>query len=418
MAEIPLVRGTDMDAEPTDTSLICLSTADWDAPLWTNKQHLMQRLAAAGNDVLYIDSLGLRTPSASAQDASRIVRRLKAWRPFARPVAERVLRDSPLVLPFHGNPAAARLNAKLLKARTRRNEARHGLERPVLWTYTPTAIQIHSPRRHSALVYHCVDDLAAYPGVDRDAFEANERALVQIADVCIASSRPLAAMLRERGAKRVLYWPNPADTRAYAAARAGQPHGRERPVIGFIGAVQEHKLDLDLVRACAELRPDWDWRLVGPVGLGIRDSAIDRDSFPGNVHFPGGLHRDDLPAAVAGFDAAVIPYRVNDYTISVFPMKVFEYLAAGLPVVSTPLPSLDGEVEHVEFASAPEKFVAALERGLNEDDASARSQRSLYAAAHSWEARTDEAVDLLSALRDGRPVDDPAPALAAHGGRT
>ena len=416
MAENPLGRGTDMDAEPTDTSLICLSTADWDAPLWTNKQHLMQRLGAAGVEVLYIDSLGLRTPSASAQDAGRIVRRLKAWRPFARPVDRRVLRDSPLVLPFHGNAAAARLNAGLLKARVRRNEARHGLDRPVLWTYTPSAIQVHSPRRHSALVYHCVDDLAAYPGVDRAAFEANERRLLQLTDVCIASSRPLAAALRERGADRVLYWPNPADTRAYTAARADEPHRRERPVVGFIGAVQEHKVDLDLVRACAELRPEWDWRLIGPVGLGIRDSAIDSESFPANVQFPGGLHRDALPEAVASFDAAIVPYRVNPYTTGVFPMKVFEYLAAGLPVVSTPLPSLVGEVDHVAFASGAEEFVAAVEQALATDDAATRSERSAYAAGHSWEARTAEALDLLAALREGRSVEAAGPEPAIHGG--
>jgi glycosyltransferase involved in cell wall biosynthesis len=391
-----------MDVEPKNGGIICLSTADWDAPLWTNKQHLMQRLGAAGVPVLYVDSLGLRAPSASGQDARRIARRLGAWRPFARPVAPGVMRDSPLVLPFHGNRAAARLNASLLRARVRRNEVRHGLHHPVLWTYTPSAVDVHSPRRHGALVYHCVDDLAAYPGVDRSAFEANERRLLERADVCVASSRPLAAALRERGADRVLYWPNPADTRAYTAARrppAGEE--RDRPVIGFIGAVQEHKVDLDLVRACAELRPEWEWRLVGPVGLGIGSSAVDPASFPANVAFPGGRHRDDLPAAVAGFDAAIVPYRLNDYTTHVFPMKVFEYLAAGLPVVSTPLPSLVGEVEHVRFAASPDEFVAALDAELAGDSAALRDDRSDYAAGHSWERRTDEALELLGQLAEG-----------------
>ena len=100
-----------------------------------------------------------------------------------------MLRDSPLVVPFHGNAAAARVNAALLKARVRRNEARHRLHQPVLWTYTPSAVQIHSPRRHQALVYHCVDDLASYPGVDRTAFEANERRLLEIADVALQMAK-------------------------------------------------------------------------------------------------------------------------------------------------------------------------------------------------------------------------------------
>jgi glycosyltransferase involved in cell wall biosynthesis len=386
---------------PSEPHLICLSTADWDAPLWTNKQHLMQRLAGLGAKIVYIDSLGLRTPTVSSQDTSRIVRRLKAWRPFARPVARGILRDSPLVLPFHGNAAAVRLNRQLLRFRVRRNEARFRLRRPLMWTYTPTAVDVYDPKRHAGLVYHCVDDLAAYPGVDREAFEANERRLVELATVCIASSRPLEQHLRDLGAREVVYWPNPADTAAYSAARRA-PRAGERPVIGFIGAVAEHKVDVELIRAVADLRPDWDWRLVGPVGLGIAGSTLDTESFPPNVQFTGARHRDELPTVVAEFDVAAVPYAINDYTRGVFPMKVFEYLAAGVPVVSTPLPSLVGEVEQVAFASDAAAWVAAIEGALHEDAPELRDARSQYASQHSWEHRAEEAGALVARLGGGR----------------
>lgn len=375
-------------------TIVCVSTADWDAPLWTNKQHLMKRLSERGFRVLYLDSPGHRAPAASVQDASRIWRRLRAWRPFARPVADGLLRDSPLVVPFHGSELVERLNGRLLAARLRRNVARWHLCESVLWAYSPAALPLHDPARQLGLVYHCVDDLGAYPGVSTDRFRRAERALVERADVSIGSSRPLLDHLRALGAEDPVYWPNPADTKAFAAARRPRPATSEHPVAGFIGAIQEHKVDVELVKRCAETLPGWTFHLVGPVGLGLRSTSIDPASFPPNVSFLGTVSRASLPEVVAQFDVGLIPYRLNDYTRHVFPMKVFEYLAAGVPVVSTPLPSLVGEIEHVSFATGDE-FARAIESAARDESAETRSR---YAERFSWERRVDEAVALLEGL--------------------
>jgi glycosyltransferase involved in cell wall biosynthesis len=382
--------------------VVCISTADWDAPLWTNKQHLMSRLADAGTPVLYVDSVGLRRPAASGQDAARIRRRLATWRPFARPVRERVLRDSPLVVPLHDVPSVQRLNRALVRARVRRNERRYRLERPVVWTYAPMGADVFDPQRHDGLVYHCVDDLAAYPGVDAEAFHVAERRLVAMADVCVVSSRELERKLAALGPRDLRYWPNPADTTTLRAALPARRFEGE-VVVGFIGAVQDHKVDIELVAACAELRPAWRFELVGPVGLGLRTGASAFETLPANVRLGGAVTRDELIGVLAGFSAGMIPYRLNDYTASVFPMKVFEYLAAGLPVVSSELPSLVGEVEHVSFASGPDAFVAAVERAIESDGPAAASARSAYASLHSWEARTAEALAVLAGLSRAAP---------------
>jgi glycosyltransferase involved in cell wall biosynthesis len=383
--------------EPSD--VICVSTADWDAELWTNKQHLMHRLSQAGARVLYMDSLGLRAPGASGGDAHRIWRRLKAWRPYARAVSEALLRDSPLVVPFHGNAVARGLNRVLLSRRLARNFRRWQLRRPVLWTYLPGAVHLFDPGRHRALVYHCVDNLAAIPGVDPDSFGEDEDLCVRQADACIASSLPLKRRLEARGAGEVTYWPNPADTAAFSATRRSAG-ANDRPLVGFVGAVQSHKLDLELVTACARLRPDWDFWLIGPVGLGLRSDSTDPARFPTNVHCTGPEPKEALPEIVSRFDVGIIPYRINPYTNYVFPMKLFEYLAAGVPVVSTPLPSLVGAVRLVTFASTPDEFVRAIEREFECDraDPSLAAERAEYAAHFSWENRVTEALELLRAL--------------------
>jgi glycosyltransferase involved in cell wall biosynthesis len=378
-------------------SVICFSTADWNAPLWTNKQHLMSRLAANGVPVLYLDSLGLRAPGLGRADLSRMAGRLSAWRPYATPAAEHLHRDSPLVIPLHRFAPVRAVNRRLLAARLARNERRLGFRTATVWAYAPPAVDAFRPGRHRGLVYHCVDDVAAFPGIDEASFRAGERRLARAADVCLASSRPLVRHLEELGARQVRYWPNPADTAAYRLAAETPVERRDaRPVIGFVGAVQEHKVDVELVVAVARARPGWRVVLAGPVGLGLRDSTLDAAAMPPNVELPGLVTRDRLPAFVAGLDVGIIPYRQNRYTRGVFPMKVFEYLGAGLPVVSTSLPSLVGEVEHVAFADDAEGFVAAIEAALA-DPAGAADRRD-YAAGFSWERRTEEALELLAEL--------------------
>jgi glycosyltransferase involved in cell wall biosynthesis len=378
-------------------SVICFSTADWNAPLWTNKQHLMSRLAAQGVPILYLDSLGLRAPGLGRADISRMAARLVAWRPYATSVTERLYRDSPLVIPLHRFAPVRAVNRRLLAARLARNERRLRFRTAAVWAYAPPALDAFRPSRHRGLVYHCVDDVAAFPGIDEASFREGERRLARAADVCLASSRPLVRHLEELGARDVRYWPNPADTGAYRAAAEATVERRDpRPVIGFVGAIQEHKVDVELLAAVARARPGWRVVLVGPVGLGLRESTFDAAGMPPNVELPGLVTRERLPALVAGFDVGIIPYRQNRYTKGVFPMKVFEYLGAGIPVVSTSLPSLVDEVAHVVFADGADAFVAAIDAALaHPGEALVRRD---YATRFSWERRTEEALELLGEL--------------------
>ena len=384
--------------------IVCFATADWDAELWTNKQHMMSRLAGRGVKVIYVDSPGHRVPGVTARDIRRLGRRFRAWRPWARSVGGNIWRDSPLIIPNHSHPAARWVNRRLVAARLRRNERRHGLDGAIVWAYTPVALAGFDSARHRSLIYHCVDDVGAFPGVDSASFAADEARLVREADVCIASSRPLERRLWDLGARRVVYWPNPADSAPFTAARRRRTGPRGRPTAGFVGAVQEHKVDIELLVTCARSLPDVDFVLVGPLGLGLRSSTVGQAALPPNVILRGSVDRDQLPDVVASFDVGLIPYRINSYTAGVFPMKVYEYLAAGLPVVSTGLPSLIGEVPEIVIAESAEDFIAAVRRAIDEDDGAAEA-RIAAARENSWDARVDQALILL-----GETSGSPTPA--------
>jgi glycosyltransferase involved in cell wall biosynthesis len=371
--------------------LVCVGFADWDAELPTNQHHLMGRLARR-NRVLFVESLGLRRPQLAGRDLRRILRRLR--RGLSKPRESggvHVL--SPLVIPLHGSEPLRRLNAWLLRRQVRRAARRLGMERPILWGYVPQAEQLIPALTPRRVVYHCVDDIAAQKGVDAPAFRAAEERFARAADLVIASARSLAERL-ERLAAHVLYAPNVADTPLFSTALEPGPTDPAlaplpQPRIVFHGALVATKLDLDLIAGLARLCPDWSIVLVGPRGLG--DPGTDLSPIEGiaNLHELGPRTHDALPAVLRGAAAGIIPYAINPLTSSVFPMKVYEYLAAGLPVVSTPLPALAG-VEDVLIVEDAEGMAAALERELAGDTPERRAERSRRAARHSWDARIEE----------------------------
>jgi glycosyltransferase involved in cell wall biosynthesis len=371
--------------------IVCVGTADWRTELPINQHQLMRRLAVA-NDVLFVESLGLRRPQLASRDLRRIWRRL--GRGLRGPHVEDGLRVlSPLVVPFHGSGAARAVNRRLLRIQVGRAARRLGLERPILWGYAPQAEELVAELDPSLLIYHCVDDLAAQKGVDAEGFRAAEARFAESADLVIASAPALAERMRTLNSN-VLYAPNVADTPAFATALDPGPvdatvDALPRPRLVFCGAIVATKLDARLLAELARLRPDWHVVLVGPEGAGDPGGDLSPLHAAPNVHLIGPRPVERLPEVLRGADAGLIPYLVNDLTRSVFPMKVYEYMAAGLPVLATPLPALEG-VEGVTTVADAGELVAAAEAAFAADSPEARRERSRLAAGHSWEARIEE----------------------------
>ena len=377
--------------------IVCVGFADWDAPVWTNQHHLMARLAAT-NRVLFVESLGLRRPQLASRDLRRIGRRLVRGLAPPRRTAQGVHVLAPLVLPLHSNRAVRAVNRVLLRLLVGRAARRLGFGRPLLWGYVPQAEELLEVLDPAVVVYHCVDDIAAQKGVDAANFRAAEQRFAARADLVMASAPALAERLRSI-ASEVLDAPNVADTRLFATAVEPGPVDPEldaldHPRIVFHGAVVATKLDVELLVELARLRRDWTIALVGPKGLGDPRTDVGPLEREPNIRLLGQRAHDELPAVLRGADATIIPYALNALTRSIFPMKVYEYLAAGLPVVSAPLPALAG-VEGIAFAATAPEMAAAIERELAADGPQRRAERSRLAADHSWERRIAEIEDAL-----------------------
>jgi glycosyltransferase involved in cell wall biosynthesis len=379
--------------------IVCVGFAEWDTELWTNQHHLMSRLARE-NRVLFIESLGLRQPQLAARDITRMLRRLRRSLSLARvPGAPAVL--SPLVLPFHRLQVVRAINRPLLAAQVRWAAIRLGLKRPILWAYVPQAEELVQTLSPSLVIYHCVDDIAAQQGVDAASFRAAEQRFVSRADLVLASAPALAARMREYSA-HVLYAPNVADTALFATALQSGPMDAAlgalpRPRIVFTGAIVATKLDFALLVGLARARPRWSFALVGPVGAGDPSTDISALSAQPNIHLLGPRAYAELPSVLRGADAGLIPYADNALTESIFPMKVYEYLAAGLPVLATPLPAL-AQLSEIATAADAAQAAQLLDRALAEDSPERRARRSRDAQEHSWERRLEEIAATIDAL--------------------
>jgi glycosyltransferase involved in cell wall biosynthesis len=385
-----------------DRDIVCVGFADWDTDLWTNQHHLMARLAR-DNRVLFVESLGLRQPQLAGRDLKRIARRLR--RGMAPPRERDGLHVlSPLVVPLHRSRLVRTLNARLLPALVRRAARRLGMRSPILWAYVPQAEVLIDALGPSLIVYHCVDDIAAHERIDTASFRAAERRFAARADLVLASAPALAERLRKYSAN-VLDAPNVADTELFSRALEPSPPAPldpqmaalPAPRIVFTGAIVAVKLDLQLLVELARLRPSWSFALVGPIGPGEPHADVSALEAEPNIHLLGPRPYETLPDVLRAADAGLIPYARNALTDSIFPMKVYEYLAAGLAVIATPLPALAG-VEGVQSAADPQGLARLLDEALAHDGPERRIARSQAAAAHSWDRRLQEIAEAIDAL--------------------
>jgi glycosyltransferase involved in cell wall biosynthesis len=374
--------------------IVVLATADWDNPLWTNKQHLASRWGALGHRVLYVESLGLRRPGLGRRDVSRMMRRLRRAN-RTRQVQEGVWILSPLALPFHGSRLARVLNRRWLARLVRSCMRRLRMSDAVLWTYNPLALDYLGDLEWNLIGYHCVDELAGAPGMPVRVVQERERHLMARCDVVVTSAATLAEAKRPH-ARRIEYFPNPADFERFHAASDGSGYTPAdlrfipRPRIGFVGAVSDYKLDLDLLRDVFDRRRDWHLALVGPVGEGQPGTSLAVLRGLPNVHPLGPRPYEEVPDYLRGFDVCLLPNRLNEYTRHMFPLKFFEYLATGKPVAMTRLPALK-EFWHLAYVAEPgdgSGMIDAIERALAEPaDAEVREARMMEARRHDWNAQ-------------------------------
>lgn len=377
----------------TNRDIVCLSFVAWD-DVWGTPQQVMSRLAP-DNRVLFIEPpvspLSLVT---GVRDRGYVLQRVERWRAGVRQVAPNVWAAAPPpLLPLRYHPLVSRLNANALRGWLRHTCERLGMYQPLVWNFQPAFAGVGSAVNPALSIYHCVDDFSAVPHWWNPAHQvqAADAACSREADLVVCTGRRLA---EERAAvnPNSHFVPNGADTALFGGALqpgaapaelATLPH----PIIGF-GGVIDFRFDAALVRQMAARRPEWSFVLVGPVKGGVDLAPL--QALP-NVHLTGPQPMAAMPAYLRAMDVCTIPYVTNEFNRHAFPLKLFEYLAAGKPVVATPLAELQPYAgDLLTLAPDAAAFEQAVAAALAEDTPARADRRVRLAADNSWERRVDD----------------------------
>lgn len=365
--------------------IICFSN-DWDGdPL--SKKHIMRRLAKR-NRVLWVNSIGNRNPTVTARDFKRAVQKLKSAASGCRQVEENIWVLAPLAVPFHGSAVARAINKRLLSRTVRLAAWRLGFRNAITWTFAPPSADVVGSLGERSIIYHCVDEFSEFTGTDRTAILEMERRLMEKADVVVVSASRLLAAKRRYNANTFLVT-HGVDLEHFRKAldpRTPIPPDicrLPRPVIGFFGLIADW-VDLGLVRHLAAARPGWSFVLIGKADC---DDALVRD-LP-NVHLLGRREYRDLPGYCKAFDVALLPFAINELTLNANPLKLREYLAAGLPLVAAAIPEAERLDGLLEIAREPQEWLARIEAWLARG-AGPQMRISRAMDSESWDHKVEE----------------------------
>jgi glycosyltransferase involved in cell wall biosynthesis len=306
--------------------IVMFSTADWASPYWTNKQHIAAGLAARGHRVLYVETVGLRRPGLNRMDAGRLATRLGHGLGRPKQVRHNLWVLTPLTVPLGQRHAAVNaFNRWQLRTGIAGWMRRRKIARPLIWTYHPYMLEAAAALEPSMIVYHCVDDLGAVPGVDRVAFEPAEKRLLLRAELTFATSHHLWERCAAIAGDRAHYFGNVADIAHFAQARQIRDLPPEvaaipRPRLGYAGVLSDFKIDFALLEALVSAHPGWQFVFIGDQREGQHSAAVVRLRQQSNVHFLGWRPYQELPRYLAGIDVGLLPQLANEYTRSMFPM--------------------------------------------------------------------------------------------------
>ncbi len=267
----------------------------------------------------------------------------------------------------------------------------------LLWFYTPTAMEFTAHLKPSLTVFDCMDELSAFKNAPPELLE-NEKRLLEKADLVFTGGQSLFEAKKDKH-KKVFAFPSSIDKEHFSQAKNIEKEPADQteissPRLGYCGVIDE-RINLELLADAADLKPDWQFVLIGPVVKISEDDLPRRE----NIHYLGGKDYKDLPAYMAGWDIGLMPFALNESTEFISPTKTPEYLAAGLPIVSTPIRDVVqpyGELNLVEIAETAQEFAAACEKLLSDENADKREKKADgFLSQMSWDKTFAEMNDLI-----------------------
>ena len=372
--------------------ILCFSH-DWTGdPL--SKTHLM-RVLSKDNRILWINAIANRMPTTSSKDVSRIYKKLRAFTEPVREVEPNIFVLNPLAFPSYGNKSILKINQTFLASQVKKAMRKLGFKNAVNMVFNPAAGMIAGRLGESKIIYYCVDEYTAFTGASR-GLKGIEDDLFRRADLVIVSAKQLFDSKKDFNPNTFIirhgtdwrHFRTALDPTLPVPADIGD---LPRPIIGFHGLLADW-VDYELIKKTAKRFKGGSVVLIGKIAVDAEQKVKILADVP-NVHFLGRKPYAELPAYCKAFDVALNPFAINELTLAANPLKVREYLAAGLPVVSTDIPEVRVLPDCLVGADHDD-FIAKIKLALAEPKP--REEVSDAIAHESWEAKIDELRTIMA----------------------
>lgn len=392
----------------TGHNLVYFGPGPWQG-LWRNRHQLMTRFAHC-NQVLYVE------PPLHLRSAVRqLLAQRTAWQGFRRPRITRIqdslyLYHSPAFAPISGRFPLSTVTRAVRRAWLLRTLRRFGIRRPIIWLSRPEMADLIGQFDEQLVIYHVVDEYTAYRGVTPESarlLRLQEEKLMVRANLVIVVSPKLLEAKQPYNPHTYLV-PNGVDIEAFAPPRTGKRSSpadlapiREPRLVyaGLIGI----RLDLDLLIALATRHPDWALVLIGEVDSRDCESELAQLQLLPNVHFLGLKPASVVPDYLLASQVCLLPYRLSLESYHIDPLKLYEGLASGRPIVSTSIPAAAPYRDLIRVAADGDRFETAIQDALAERDDGCAARRTAAVAAHTWEARAEQISLLIESCLHNDP---------------
>lgn len=336
-------------------------------------QHLF-RIIAASNPTIWVNTVGLRQPQLTFDDARRSLRKVSAMLGIRKPQSDLVQKINgngnghhsgptvriPLMTPFHSPSWLAAWNSRSLLQNVQSAIKELDFDKYTVVTTTPSVCDVISKLSAHRVIYYCVDDFSEWPGMEKSLIKEMENKLLAQVDLIVCSSSALyerfkhthPTYLLTHGVDVDLFTDQPAHEHALL-------HKIPEPRVGYFGSF-DGRSDTELLLAVAQAMPQISFVITGPAQGRFHDLKHQP-----NIYFTGPVPYAELPQIVRGWKACLLPYRVNALTTNINPLKLKEYLASKKPVIATPLPEVRDLSQYLRIAESVDDWCQAIADAVN-----------------------------------------------------
>ncbi len=379
-------------------SFVCFAGIDW---WYHNRAHSevqIMRNISRHIPVLFVNSIGMRTPKrgVTKQPVRRIMRKLKSIMRGLVKVDERMWVYTPFILPPSHKKWRREINSRFVALQVKVVIKLLGLGRCARWVTLPTAYEAAKRIRGGAMIFNRCDAFSKFPEANEEYIRWLEDCLIDDSDAVVYVNRKL---MEEDGGEsgKKFYIGHGVDYELFSSAVEGghdKPDdlkGIKGPIAGFFGSIDNHTMDIELIKDVMERLGDVSFVMIGREAVDISDMAR-----LGNVHFLGFKDYEQIPVYGSFFDVGIMPWLESEWIEYCNPVKLKEYLSLGLPVVTTPIPQVDEFGDFLYVGRGVDEFCCMIRRAVEEDSLEKREQRKGKVEGDSWYNKAMEVIELAN----------------------